>query len=120
MDALELDLSLRAFDPVESNEEDEHETGVPIVPVSGSVRESHGRCLVLVSNIMDASRGVEVVRDAQPAVSQVGGGESESDTISVGVSVGEAEVSETVVESPIAFERDEASRKHSQIWTQWI
>ena len=50
---------------------------------------------------MDASRGVEVVReDAQPAVSQVGGSESESDTISVGVSVGEAE---TVVESPIAF-----------------
>ena len=72
---------------------------------SGSVRESHGRRLVLVSNTVDASRGAEVVReDAEPAVSQVGGSESESDTISVGVSVGEAEVSETVVESPIAFE----------------
>ena len=38
-------------------------------------------------------------------MSQVGGRESESDSISVGASVGEAEVSETVVESPIAFER---------------
>ena len=38
-------------------------------------------------------------------MSQVGGSESESDTISVGASVGEAEFSETVVESPIAFER---------------
>ena len=49
---------------------------------------------------------VEVVgEDVQPAVSQNGGSESESDTISVGASVGEAESSETVVESPIAFER---------------
>ena len=55
---------------------------------------------------MDASRGVEVVgEDVQPAVSQVGGSESESDTISEEASVGEAEFSETVVESPIAFER---------------
>ena len=53
--------------------------------------------------------GVEVVGeptpDVQPAVSQVGGSESESDTISVGAPAGEAEFSETVVESPIAFER---------------
>ena len=105
VDALELDLSVPAFDPMESNEEDEHETGVPTVPASGSVRESHGRRLVLVSNTVDVSRVEVVTEDAQPAVSQVGGSESESDTISVGASVGEAEVSETVVESPIAFER---------------
>ena len=43
---------------------------------------------------------VEVVgEDVQPS-SQVGGIEFESDTISVGASVGEAEFSETVVESP--------------------
>ena len=62
VDALELDLSVPAFDPMESNEEDEHDTCVPSVPVSGSVRESHGfRRLVLVSNTVDASRRVEVV-----------------------------------------------------------
>ena len=82
-----------------------------------SVRESHGfRRLVLVSNTVDASRGAEVVgEDVQPAVSQVGGSESESDTISVGASVGEAEFSETVVESPIAFER---GRGFAEV--QWI
>ena len=114
-------MSVPAFDPMESNEEDGHETGVPTVPVSGSVRESHGRRVVLVSNTVNASRGVEVFReDAQPAVSQIGGSESESDTISVGVSVGEAEVSETAVESRSRSKADEASRKHSQVWIQWI
>ena len=95
-------LAVPAFHPMESNEDDEHDTCVPTVPVSGSVRESHGfRRLVLVSNTVDASRGAEVVgEDAQPAVSEAGGSESVSDTISVGASVGEAEVSETVVESP--------------------
>ena len=77
---------------------------------------------MLVSNTVDVSRGVEVVgEDAQPAVSQVGG--SESDTISVRASVGEAEVSETVVgrvPDRICSNADEASWKHLQVWIQWI
>ena len=70
--------------------------GVPTVPVSGSVGESHGRRFVLVSNVVDASWGVEVVQGGRPASSEcswgvevVQGGrpassecESESDTIS--------------------------------------
>ena len=61
VDAFEFDLSVPAFDPMESDEEDEFDAGVPTVPVSsGSVREAHGfRRLVLVSNTVDVtfSRG---------------------------------------------------------------
>ena len=33
---LEFDLSVFAFDPMESDEEDERDAGVPTVPMSGS------------------------------------------------------------------------------------